>query len=555
MKTRTWLILLAAVPVVLAAALVGAWLIDRDAHQGEVARNVVLDGEALGGFDDAETEAAVTALSQRYDGQPAVLQSGADSVVASNGDLGFSVDQEATLAALLEAGRSDSLPREFVSWARSFIRPHQVEPTYSFDPEIAKETLAAHPDTQPTEPVEPDLVYRNENLRLVPAVPGATFDIDAAVAALQAADPAVPVSVEAAWTEIPTVVSDDEVREAAVKVRQATANGIELQIGSQSRWVSPEVARSWIRPRIGNRVTLAVDRNAVDEHLRRIWRGVRIGGTRPELTISDGQVQVVRRGTVPQVCCASQATRLVSEAVLGKGSATIELPLRPSNDPELIATARGRNVKEMVAEFTTNHSCCEARVTNIHRIADLVRGSVVYPGESFSLNQTVGQRTEVNGFVSAGMVFYGHLVDAVGGGVSQFATTLFNASYLAGLDFLEYQSHSLYFPRYPYGREATLSWPSPDLIVENNTDYPVLVWPIYSDTSVTVQLWSTKNVNVVETAIEETALRQCTRVERFRTRTFSDGRREKDSVFAVYRPDEGLDCDGESVEPPPGVEP
>ena len=110
MKTRTWLILLAAVPVVLAAALIGAWVMDRNSHEGEVARNVVLDGEAVGGFDDAEVEATVASLSQRYDGQPAELQSDADAVVASNGDLGFSVDQEATVAAVMAAGRSDSLP-------------------------------------------------------------------------------------------------------------------------------------------------------------------------------------------------------------------------------------------------------------------------------------------------------------------------------------------------------------------------------------------------------------------------------------------------------------
>ena len=79
-------------------------------------------------------------------------------------------------------------------------------------------------------------------------MPGATFDLDAAVESLQAADPAVPVSVDATWTEIPTVVSNQEVREAATKVRRATADGWQLQIGSQSRWVSPEVARSWVRP-------------------------------------------------------------------------------------------------------------------------------------------------------------------------------------------------------------------------------------------------------------------------------------------------------------------
>src|SRR5690606_41819913 len=63
------------------------------------------------------------------------------------------------------------------------------------------------------------------------------------------------------------------------------------------------------------------------------------------------------------------------------------------------------------------------------------------------------------------------LVPTVGGGVSQFATTLFNAAFFAGFDFLDYQSHSIYFSRYPYGREATISWPAPDLKIQNTTDY------------------------------------------------------------------------------------
>ena len=51
--------------------------------------------------------------------------------------------------------------------------------------------------------------------------------------------------------------------------------------------------------------------------------------------------------------------------------------------------------------------------------------------------------------------------------MSQFATTIFNAAFFAGLDFVEYQSHSLQFSRYPAGREATISWPEPDLVFEN----------------------------------------------------------------------------------------
>ena len=136
-------------------------------------------------------------------------------------------------------------------------------------------------------------------------------------------------------------------------------------------------------------------------------------------------------------------------------------------------------IVELVGEFTTNHPCCEPRVTNIQRMADLIRGVYILPGETFSVNEFVGPRTRANGFVSAGAIRQGHMVQEVGGGVSQFVTTTFNAAYFAGLDFDEYRSHTIYFSRYPYGREATIGIPYPDLILNNTTDYPILIWNSY----------------------------------------------------------------------------
>src|SRR5690606_29940826 len=144
------------------------------------------------------------------------------------------------------------------------------------------------------------------------------------------------------------------------------------------------------------------------------------------------------------------------------------------------------------------------------------------------------------------------LVPTVGGGVSQFATTLFNAAFFAGFDFLDYQSHSIYFSRYPYGREATISWPAPDLVIENTTDYPALIWPTYTDTSITVSIYSTKSVQVEDVGQEVSPARQCTRVDTHRLRTYDDGRQVEDSVFATYRPGEGFDCNGNPTTRPEG---
>ncbi len=71
----------------------------------------------------------------------------------------------------------------------------------------------------------------------------------------------------------------------------------------------------------------------------------------------------------------------------------------------------------------------------------------------------------------------------------QFATTLFNAAFFGGLDFVQYQPHSIYIDRYPFGREATVSWPSVDLKLSNPTEYPVLIWTEYTPTSITVKLF------------------------------------------------------------------
>ena len=141
--------------------------------------------------------------------------------------------------------------------------------------------------------------------------------------------------------------------------------------------------------------------------------------------------------------------------------------------------------------FTTYHDAGGARVTNIHRMADLVRGAVVPPGGSFSINEHVGERTAEKGFVGAGAIRDGKHVTEIGGGVSQFATTMFNAVYFAGLKIDASQAHSEYFDRYPRGREATMGFPSPDLAFTNNTPYGIMIWTSYTDTSLTVTLYST----------------------------------------------------------------
>ncbi|MCY4423968.1 MAG: VanW family protein, partial [Acidimicrobiaceae bacterium] len=207
--------------------------------------------------------------------------------------------------------------------------------------------------------------------------------------------------------------------------------------------------------------------------------------------------------------------------------------------------AESLGITDLVAEFTTPFRPGQDRVRNIARISELTRGVVIEPGQRFSVNGHVGRRTRENGFVPAAMILDGVFVDSVGGGISQYATTLFNAAFFAGLEFIDYQSHSIYLSRYPYGREATVSFPAPDLVIENNTPYGVMLWPTTADDSITVRLYSTPWVLAEQTSQWTRSVgTSCTRVTTERTRTYlEDGRSETDTVRALYRP-EGLKCDG-----------
>jgi vancomycin resistance protein YoaR len=98
------------------------------------------------------------------------------------------------------------------------------------------------------------------------------------------------------------------------------------------------------------------------------------------------------------------------------------------------------------------------------------------------------------------MIYNGLYIDSVGGGVSQFTTTLYNAVFFAGLKDVEHHTHSYYISRYPAGREATISYPEPNFIFQNDTSTGILIQTSYTNTSITVTFWGTKYYDITSTS-------------------------------------------------------
>jgi vancomycin resistance protein YoaR len=541
----------AIAPVAAILLVVAAWAIDTGMADGEVVRNVRLAGRDVGRLDSRSLLEQVESLDASMRDRPVQIATPARTYETTAGEIGLSIAPRQTARAALDIGRDDPLPLRPLTWLGSFLEPRQAEVHYDVDPEMVRSTIRDLEGDFLVAPQEPTIEsLGGGEFRAVPGQPGAGVDADMLVGTLAAAaeDTPVdqPVSVSVEEAELDPMLDDSVAETAAVRANRMTSAMISITAAGRTIELVPRELRSLVRVEpVDEGIAIRLDAEDVLPVLEAEFGDLAREPRSASFSVVAGEVRL-EPAVTGLSCCPVESAEAVAEA-FADGTTEVEIDL-VETEPELTTEeAEAYSIVEEVGspgEFgpTTRHACCQNRVTNIHRIADIVRGAVIPPGGTFSVNEFVGRRTVEKGFVTDGVIYDGVLTQDVGGGVSQFATTLFNAALFAGLEFGEYQSHSLYISRYPRGHEATISYPHPDLQIANPTPYGVLIWPEYTDTSLTVRLFSTPYAEV--SVGEPTASDQgnCTRWTTPRTRTFPDGSTDRDSVYAVYRPEEGVRC-------------
>lgn len=177
----------------------------------------------------------------------------------------------------------------------------------------------------------------------------------------------------------------------------------------------------------------------------------------------------------------------LEESLVGDGEREVDAIYEDTPATFTEADARAATFDEVVGEFTTS-GFSAASGTNIRLTAQMVDGAVVSPGDTFSLNGYTGPRGAAQGFVDSGIIINGRSGTAIGGGISQFATTLYNAYYFAGLEDITHTPHSYYISRYPAGREATIFDGAIDLQFRNNSPFPVMIDTVMDSDSITVKI-------------------------------------------------------------------
>lgn len=174
---------------------------------------------------------------------------------------------------------------------------------------------------------------------------------------------------------------------------------------------------------------------------------------------------------------------------------TVEVPLEiiyPETTTEYLESLLFRD--KLGASTTYYPNSIDNRISNLNKAADAINGIIMYPGDEFSYNQTLGQRTLEAGFLPAGAYENGEVVEEVGGGICQVSSTLYHAM-LYGYRLTTVERYPHYFPvdYLEKGFDATVSWPGPDFKFRNDRDFPIKIVAFYDNTAraLTVEIWGT----------------------------------------------------------------
>ena len=469
--------------------LVLFYLVDLALGQGDIPRHTEVSGIDVSGLSRAAARQTLTAELGPGLGRDVAIQAGAVHTTLTPAAAGLRPDWDATVAL---AARQPLNP------FTRFFGHREIDLVSTADPVKLGSALDGINGLVRTDPVNGGIRYEGTTPTAVAPAPGRSLDLAAATSAITGGWTAgLPITLPLTDVAPNTPVGEDAIERTLAELATpavsgpvtVTGNGAQAQLqpsdiaealtfaadGSGGLKPVLDVPRlsEAIQPALASTEQPAQDATVklVDGHPE-VSPSVNGHGIDYDATFA-GLVDILKQPTGRQVTAvyADQPATLTTEQVDSLG------------------------IRDQISTFTTGGFAVDSG-QNIKRAAESINGKIIKPGGTFSLNDATGPRDAPQGYVPAGIIEGGHPARGIGGGVSQLATTLYNAAYFAGMTDVAHQEHSFYISRYPAAREATVFEGSIDLKFRNDLPTGVLVQTVWTPANITVTFWGTKRYDV-----------------------------------------------------------
>ncbi|AKT51370.1 VanW family protein [Arsenicicoccus sp. oral taxon 190] len=447
-------------------------------------------GVSIGGMDQAT---ARRTLQERLAGQvtePVTVRAGDRVATVDPAAAGLAVDVPGSLTGLTSFSLD---PRDVVAHLTGGAhRPVEVD----VDRAALDRALEATRSTLETAPSDGALSIAKGTVEAKDAVVGQSLDLDATRDRLVEAWPAER-SVAAVTTARQPAVTQQAVDRAVADVaRPILAGPVTVTDGTHRGVLAPaQVAAATTFAAKDGALAPALDPDKLGAAVRAAVQGLETPPVNATVRLVDGK---------PQVVPGKNGTEVPDEALTSSVLAATTSPQRTATvkagpvEPGITTEDAGRwGIKEVISRYDADLPYNPPRTTNITIAARTIDGTIIKPGETFSLNGILGERTPAKGYQDALIIQGTRYVRDTGGGVSQVSTSVLNSAFFAGMQLVEHRAHSFYITHYPEGREATVHYPDLDNKWRNDGTTAVLVHSWVEDGVLKFELWGTKRYDEV----------------------------------------------------------
>lgn len=484
----------AGLVVILGAAYLGGHFLAGD----KVPTNASVAGVPIGGLSPSAAEQKLrTELAERAVQQLAIT-AGTQTLSVVPADAGLAVDYAASVA--LAGGGGTWNPAGIIT---VLFGGSAFPAVVAVDHAKLEATVTSLAEKVDVKPVDAEVIYSGVKPGRTAGKDGLALERAATEAAVRAAylnRTEIAATVGNVAPEVTTAEADQVVAGIATS---AVSGPVEVTVGDKGRIeVSPVAIAASLGFVPGSSTLVPLfDADKLDARVAGQLR--KLGLKQPRdatITISKGKPKIIESVDGLGVDPAQLGAALVP-ALWQSSDRTATVAISSRSAAFTSADAKKLGVKKVIGTFTTYFPGTAYRYNNIGKATRLINGTFLKPGEVYSMNKTLGKRTKAAGWMSGGAIDGGRIVERLGGGISQVTTTTFNAIYFAGLEDIYHKPHSLYFNRYPVGREATLDWVSVDMKFRNDSPYGVVMQAsitghVGTTGSVTVKVWSTKRYTI-----------------------------------------------------------
>lgn len=273
---------------------------------------------------------------------------------------------------------------------------------------------------------------------------------------------------------------------------EATNEGIKVTVGTSGMQIDRKEAAEKIKSALkdGSKekiklsiVKVAPDSVDYDEFFDLFASEYKEGGY---ILNEDGTITVTE--AVPGCTFDREAARSIMKAHTNEGE-TFVIPCSVKLPPYTKAEMEEGLFRDTLSTFTTDFSTSSAnRCENIRLASNSINNTLMMPGDVFSFNDALGERTAARGYKPAGAYAAGETVTAVGGGICQVSSTLYNSALLANLEIVSRRSHQMTVSYVKVGRDATVNWGTTDFKFKNSTGHPIKILSTVNGKKITISI-------------------------------------------------------------------